>query len=180
MTTINLKNTVLDGWLRVGEVGRPHGLKGAFFLKTPDRRTEWDDYPVVTVVDRNGTRLECKVTKSYLSGGMLALQLQEFTQREHVEQLYECPVFVRREDVNVSEDEVLVADLKGLQVYVEGRGLVGTVIDINDFGAQSNLEIKLLESGKTIFFPILDEFVASIDVEKGRVDLLYVPEFFEV
>lgn len=169
----------LKGWLNIGKVGRPHGLRGAFFLKTPENRTSWNNYTSILVKRRSGETFEAKVMRSYQAGGMLALQIEGLDSRDRVEPLYDAEIYVQRLEVELDDEEWLVGDLIGLKVVSSEQGELGRVISVSDFGAQHNLEILLSGSGKSVFFPLLDEFVEDIDVAAGAICIKYVPEFFE-
>ena len=80
------------GFIQFAQVGRPHGLKGAFFLKTEDKRTEWDGYKKLLVETPNGF-IEKKVLKTYLSGNALAIVLDGFINRNDIEPLYNKKIF---------------------------------------------------------------------------------------
>lgn len=178
MTKELLNEPERKGWIAIGKIGRPHGLRGAFFLSSPDKRTEWDDYPVILLRNKIGETIETKVVRSYLAGSMLALQVEAFVSREDVEERYGDEVFIHRTDIRMGDDDLLVADLKGMRVLTE-RGEIGLVVDVSDFGAQTNLEIELFESRKVIFFPLVDEFIRKIDPENNQIEIVYVPEFLE-
>lgn len=162
---------VPEGWLWLGQIGRPHGVRGAFFLKSQDNRSDWPGYEAVFV----GAQAErpVRVEKAYLSGGKLALQLEGISSREQCESLYNAYLFVSREQIDLGDSEYLVVDIVGSQVHVEGRdGVFGEVIAVHDFGAQETLEIKpTVATRGTVFFPFTEHFVLDFD-PAGRTILI--------
>lgn len=159
-------------WIEFAKIGRPHGVKGAFFLATDDRRSQWDDYKKIMIKTKDGFN-PIKVEKHYVSGGELCLQVDLFKDRTQVEAHYKYPLYVHRDEINVKEDEILVADLKGLSVVSNGQ-TIGKVKALVNFGAQENLEIELL-NGTSVWYPYLDHFVISIS--EKFVELEYIEEF---
>lgn len=171
--------SVPDGWLWLGQVGRPHGVRGGFFLKTQDNRVEWPGYTTVSV----GTIKDAPrpVEKAYVSGGKLAIQLAGVTTREHAEELYNTHLYVSRDQVELAQSEYLVVDIVGCQVLVEGRsGVFGKVVAVHDFGAQETLEIELVETCRdTVFFPFTDAFVVEFDAAKKMIVIRDEPVFLD-
>ncbi|MBX9839938.1 MAG: hypothetical protein K2X69_16675, partial [Silvanigrellaceae bacterium] len=108
------------GFIQFAQVGRPHGLKGAFFLKTEDKRTEWDGYKKLLVETPNGF-IEKKVLKTYLSGNALAIMLDGFINRNEIEPLYNKKIFVHKDEIQLNNDEYIVGNLIGFKVYTEEK-----------------------------------------------------------
>lgn len=157
--------SVPEGWLWVGQVGRPHGVRGAFFLKTEDNRTDWPGYSQLLLKAKSENLL--KVEKAYCSGGKLALQLVGIQTREAAEELYNAHLFVERSQIILDEGEYLVAELVGCDVEVEGReGVFGRVVAVHDFGAQETLEILPTNAESTIYFPFIEHFIVFVDQHK--------------
>ena len=107
------------------------------------------------------------------------MQLGSLNNRNQVQELYDQDLFVSRDAIEIDEDELLVNDIVGCDVYDENEELRGTVVALHNFGAQENLEIKLPNSNHTIFFPWLDHTVTGIDVESKELFIQYIPAFFE-
>ncbi len=166
------------GYIQFAQIGRPHGLKGAFFLKTEDKRKEWDGYKTLLIETPQGF-IEKEVIKFYLSGNALAIVLNGFDNRTHIEPLYNKKIFVHKNEIHVKEDEYIVGNLIGYKVYSEDKGFIGTIKGISSYGAQDNLEILVAQSNKISLFPFIDSFIKQVSESEERVDIIYVPEFFE-
>lgn len=164
------------GYIEFASVGRPHGLKGGFFLKTPDRRSEWDGYSHLLLETPSGFR-QLKVSESYLSANALVLRLEGISSRTEVESLYNKRLFVHQSLISTSENEYVVGELKRFTVIDEQGLRLGRVLGVISYGAQDNLEIELTGGKKTILFPFLDQFVHHIDRDKKEIAILHVEEF---
>ncbi|MES2614478.1 MAG: ribosome maturation factor RimM [Bdellovibrionota bacterium] len=158
--------------------GRPHGLKGAFFLKTEDRRTVWDKYKLLLVETQNGF-VERKVLKHYLSGNALVLELEGVNSRTEVEALYGKKICIHKNEIKLNENEFLVHDLMNYDVLVKEKGLLGHIVGIISYGAQENLEIKMNSTQNTILYPFVDKYILHINSEKKQIEVEYLEEFFE-
>lgn len=163
-------------YIDFAQIGRPHGLKGAFFLKTPDKRKIWDGYKVVVVESANGF-VEKKVTKHYLSGDALVLELEGINSRTEVESLYNKKLFVHKNQIKLGKDEYLVHDLMNFSVVNKDKGLLGKIVGVVSYGAQENLEISLKECGNIVLYPFVDKYILNIDQEKKEIEVEYLEEF---
>jgi len=167
-----------EDYISFAQVGRPHGLQGAFFLKTPDRRREWDGYKKLFIETAEGY-LEVHVSKAYTSNKGLVLQLKEITSINAIEELYDKKIYVHKSEIRVAENEFVVHALVGCFVISEDKKELGIVVAVSSFGAQENLEIKMTETGEHVLYPFLESFVKKVDTEKKLIEIVYIPEFFE-
>ena len=159
-------------------IGRPHGLKGAFFLKTEDRRQVWDGYKNIFIEMPQGL-VQHKVKKNYLSGGALAIELENISTREEVETLYLKKLFVDASQIKLKEDEYLVHDLLNYSVINSEKKVLGQIVGVVSYGAQENLEIKLTNSEKIILYPFIDKYVHNVNAENKIIEVEYLEAFFE-
>lgn len=166
------------GYIKFAQVGRPHGLKGAFFLKTQDKRTAWDGYKTL-LCETNEGFYEGNVLKHYLSGNALVIMLNGLDNRSSIESLYNKNLYVHKNQIQVHEDEYVVGSLIGYKVFAENKGLVGIIQGVSSYGAQDNLEILALQTNKVILFPFISTFVTQVNEREEKIDIIYVPEFFE-
>ncbi len=167
-----------ESWVPFARIGRPHGLKGAFFLKTEDRRQTWPGYVQVLQQTKVGPVMR-KILQTYTSGNALAVIFEGMNTREIVESMYDDQLFVHRDLLVAGEGEFIVHDLVGMTVSSESRGDLGKVVAVGNFGAQENLEIELKGTQKTILFPFVDSFIKIVDLEKRNIEIVYVVEFFD-
>ncbi|MFZ9521365.1 MAG: ribosome maturation factor RimM [Silvanigrellaceae bacterium] len=172
--------TVPEGYFWLGQVGRPHGVKGAFFLKTEDNRSEWPGYRQLLLKTPGQADKLLTVEKAYLSGGKLAISVAGIAQREACESLYNAHLFVARGEIKKGSDEHIVGELVGCSVAVEGcEGVYGTVVAVHNFGAQETLEIQKKDSEETIYYPFLEDFILSVDEGKKWVVVKNEPAFLD-
>lgn len=143
-----------DTWVRVGRVGRAHGLKGAFVVDEASEDPERFEVGAIVHVGRQPAR----VVTSKLAGGRPVIQLDvESRQGDWLE--------VRASELPSPEDEeYYVFQLVGLRVEEVGGRLLGTVKDVTPGIANDVLE---LDSGELL--PMVDECVQTIDLDAGRI-----------
>jgi 16S rRNA processing protein RimM len=146
----------------VGRVGRAHGLAGAFLVEHPSE----DDtrFTVGAALRVNGE--PARVVDSYRAGNRLALRLDRPVERGD-------ELAVRRDELPPPKaDHFYVFQLVGLEVVEEDR-VLGRVEDVVPGAANDNLE---LDTGALV--PLVDDAVAAVDLEGGRIELVpgFLPE----
>ena len=142
--------------VRVGRVGKPHGLDGAFFV---DGASEREDVfakgatlyaagePVTVVASRRG------------SGGRPVIRLDR-----HVERGSELAVARATLPSLADEDEFYVFQLVGLSVEEEGGRSLGRVREVLEYPGNDVLE---LDSGASL--PLVEACVRQVDLAGRRI-----------
>lgn len=137
-------------------MGRPHGVDGAFVVEggsgdperfRPGATLLVDGRPATVLLSRRvgRGRLAVKLDRPVERGALLAVPRSALPEPE--------------------QGSYYVADLVGLEVLEEGR-VVGRVRDVLPGPANDNLE---LEGGELV--PLVEDAIAAIDLEAGRVVL---------
>jgi 16S rRNA processing protein RimM len=147
--------------VRIGIVGRPHGLDGSFVIERPSDRIAkglrmWA-----------GDRQVEIVSLKRVGGGRLAIKL-------------DCPVergteleLERAELPEPEEGAYYVFELIGLEVVEQGGRPLGTIVEVAPYPANDVIE---LDSGALL--PMIDECVLEVDLEARRIVVApgYAPE----
>lgn len=140
--------------VRIGRVGRPHGIDGAFFVELPSQDTRWwhtgatflaSGDPVEVVVHRTSSgRPVIKLDKPVERGTWLEVEEAELPPTE--------------------EDEYYAFQLVGLSVEEETGRTLGTVKAVTPGVANDVLE---LDSG--VLLPMVEDCVREVDLTRGRI-----------
>jgi 16S rRNA processing protein RimM len=141
--------------VRVGRVGRPHGIAGAFVVEEPS-----DDpgrFAVGARLLAGGEEVEV-VESRRVGGGRLAIRFDRPVPRG-------TDLELRRDELPEPEaDAYYVFQLVGLRVEEEGGRDLGTVADVISAPANDVLE---LESGALL--PLVGACVLDVDLQAGRI-----------
>jgi 16S rRNA processing protein RimM len=146
-------------------VGRPHGNEGAFVVSHPTERLDLLEPgrtvtvagKTVTVAWRRGT-LSRPLLKLDWEGGRTA-----------AEQLRGAPITVPRSAIRLAEDEFLVDDLVGCEVF-DGTRPLGCVRDVLLLPSADVLEVER-EGEESLLVPLVRDAVRSVDLRARRVDI---------
>ena len=140
--------------VRVGRVGRPHGLAGAFVVEgASEDPARFAPGATLLVGGRHATVVERK-----RPGGRVVVRLDVPVERGAA---IEVP---RGELPPLEEDEYYVLQLVGLEVEEEGGRALGTVADVLSRPANDVLE---LDSGLSL--PLIEDCVRTVDLAAGRI-----------
>ena len=153
-------------YIECGKIINTHGCKGG--LKVEPWCNSADDFTSLKrlyVSTRTGF-LEYTVTKASVFKQFVILELREITDMDAALSLKNVTLFASREDFELSEGEYFLTDVIGLNVIDADSGKIyGTVTDVINRGA-SDIYVVDTPNGERML-PAVDEFVISVDIEKG-------------
>jgi 16S rRNA processing protein RimM len=142
--------------IRIGKVGRPHGVDGAFFVEQPSNDARW--WTTGARFLAGGRAVE--VVAHRRASGRPVIKLDASVERG-------AALEVAPEDLPPTEtDEYYAFQLVGLEVVEETGRALGTVTAVTPGVANDVLE---LDSG--VLLPMVEECVRSIDLSTGRIDV---------
>jgi 16S rRNA processing protein RimM len=143
-----------SGLVRIGRVGKPHGLDGAFAVEEASDAPERFAPGTILYVDGEPAR----IVESKRARGRPVIRLERPVDRGSA-------LAVPRSELPPPEpDSYYVFDLVGLAVEEEGGRQLGRVADVVPGPANDVLE---LDSGLSL--PLVETCVRKVDVESGRI-----------
>jgi 16S rRNA processing protein RimM len=161
-----------DDWVPLAEVARPHGVRGELRLKLFNEDSDiLLDRDEVLVRLPDGEEHEVSVDRARRADDAILLKLHSIDDRDRADELRGAFICVRRREFPpLDEGEFYVCDIKGARVALEGS-TIGTVKDLANYPTVDVLVVKAADGGKDWEIPLLDVFVASLDVGAGEVTL---------
>lgn len=140
--------------VRIGRVGRPHGIDGAFFVEQPSTDNRW--WQIGAVFFANNERVEVILRRT--SSGRPVVKLDRPVERG-------MWLEVERDALPPTEDdEYYVFELVGLAVVEEGGRALGTVKVVTPGVANDVLE---LDTG--VLLPMIEDCVQQVDLTERRI-----------
>jgi 16S rRNA processing protein RimM len=141
--------------VRVGRVGRPHGVDGAFVVEEASDDPRW--FETGATLQVHGVPATVVLTRR-VGRGRRAIKLDRRVERG-------AELSVERAELPPTEDgSYYVEDLVGLEVAEEGGRVLGVVEDVYTGPANDALE---LDSG--LLLPLIEDCVLSVDLDGRRV-----------
>ena len=148
--------------IKIGKIVSPHGIKGQVKVYNYSRRDRFEDISEITI-DKKIFNIES--TSSVKN--MVILKIRGIDDRNSAESLRGQDVFMDEKYLDeLKEDEYLIRDLIGLDVFREGSSSIGKVNDVLQHGSSDTYEIKM-NNGKMAYIPAVKEFIKGVDLEKG-------------
>jgi 16S rRNA processing protein RimM len=147
---------VASDLVRVGRVGKPHGLDGGFFVEGASVRQDVFAKGATLYVDGEPATV---VTSRRGSGGRPVILLDR-----HVERGADLAVARATLPSLADEDEFYVFQLVGLSVEEESGRLLGRVREVLEYPGNDVLE---LDSGASL--PLVEACVRQVDLAGGRI-----------
>jgi 16S rRNA processing protein RimM len=149
----------------VGEIGRPHGVRGLVrlraFTEDPSAIARYSP-----LTDEGGTRRFVLTLK----GGDIAA-IEGVADRDAAQRLTGTRLYVERDRLPPpEEEEFYLADLIGLAAVTEAGDVLGTVRAVEDHGAGAFLVVD--GAGREHLLPFTKAVVPVVDVSAGRVTVV--------
>ncbi len=163
--------------LLLGRIGGAHGLQGEVVVQSfAQNPLDLKAYGPLT--DEHGTRQFAFKTLRVAGKGLIA-RIKGVDDRAAAEALKGTELWIERARLPKPKgDQFYHADLIGLEARAPDGALVGTIVDVPNYGAGDLLEIMPVAGGETLLVLFMREFVPNVDIAAGRVEVI-VPVMVE-
>jgi 16S rRNA processing protein RimM len=156
--------------LKLGQIVNVVGLKGE--LKVYPYTDYKERFQELQTLQIGNSLLE--IEKVRYNGPLVILKIKGIDDRSSAEKLKGAYIMINKADARIlPEDTYYIIDLIGLTVMDEQEKIIGNVTDVIQHPSQDLYEIQLNE-GPKFLIPAVEEFILSIDLDKGimRVHLI--------
>lgn len=164
-------------YVEIGRIRKPHGLGGE--IKGDIDERFWED---VAGVDAFFVEIKGEKTPyfiDYLRGkGTLIMKFEDINTKEDASLFTSKPLFLRREDISLSEEEISdtgleFSYLEGYELHVEELGKVGLIEEVEEYPQQEMARVE--EDEKTFLVPLRAAWILSVD-ENKKIVVMDLPE----
>lgn len=164
-----------DKFVYVGKIVNTHGIKGEIRILSDFEFKDKVFVPNMKIYI--GRKKEEEVIKTYRHHkNFEMITMNGYTNINEVLRYKGLYVYVDKDDLELSEDEILDSDLINLTVIVDGVNK-GVVTDIRNTGNNKLLEIDSF--GKMVLIPYQKEFVSRIDLGNNEIIVTPIKGMFE-
>ena len=161
----------MEDLLQAGVITTTHGIRGEVkvFPTTDDVHRFEDLDSVLLDTGREYMELEIENVKYFKQYAIL--KFKGIDNINDIEKYKGRSLYVTREQaIPLEEDEYYIADLIGLDIYLENGEKFGVLKDVMETGA-NDVYIVETEEGKEVLIPAIHECVLDIDVEENRMEI---------
>ncbi len=178
MSDTHEKEKISPQYLLLGEVLRPHGIRGELRMKIhtdyPERINTLESvYLARTPDEANPQPYAVQHLRMHKNYGLLKLDGIDY--RDQADRLRELFVMVHIDDaVPLEEDEIYLYQLISLTVKTEDGAILGNIIDVLETGANDVYIIKSANNGE-ILFPATTDNILETNLEDKFI-LVKIPD----
>lgn len=161
----------MEDLLQVGVITTTHGIRGEVKVyPTTDYVHRFEELESV-LLDTGKEYRELKIKSVKYFKQYAILKFKGIDNINDIEKYKGKSLFVTRENAQpLGEDEYYIADLIGMEVYLEDGSHFGTLKDVMETGANDVYIIKT-EEGKEVLIPAIYECILDVDVEAGKMEI---------
>ncbi len=142
----------MEDLLQVGVITTTHGIRGEVKVFPTTDDAHRFDYLKSVLLDTGKELCELDIERV-----------------KYIEPYKGKSLYVTREfAVPLKENEYYIADLIGMEVYLEDGKYFGTLKDVMETGA-NDVYVVHLEAGKEVLIPAIKDCIKEVDVENGKM-----------
>lgn len=154
--------------ISIAKVLNFHGIKGEAKVGFSKGREKQIEALKKVYIKKEKNFSELNVVSVRFHKQFAIIKFKEFKTVNDVEAFKGCDIYLTKEEVenNLDDDEYLISDLIGMDVYDEDGSCIGTITAIGENLANNLLSVKD-GNGKEHLVPFVKELVPIVDL-KGR------------
>lgn len=156
--------------ISVAKILNFHGVKGEAKLGFTKGREHQIQAIKSAFVKKDNKYTELNVTSVRFHKHFAIVKFKEFSTVNDVEEYKGCDVYITRETVeqNLQNDEYLINDLIGMDVYDEDDCCLGVISAVGENLANDLISVKD-NNGKEHLIPFVKEIVPVVDIKNKRI-----------
>lgn len=161
----------MEELLQVGVITSTHGVRGEVKVyPTTDDAVRFKQLKHV-LLDTGKETLSLEIQGVKFFKQFVILKFKGIDNINEVERYKRCPLLVVRKDaVELDEDEYFIADMIGMTVETEDGKEFGTLKDVIETGANDVYVIESREHGE-VLIPAIRECILDVDVEEQKMKI---------
>lgn len=151
--------------IRIGNVGKPHGVRGAFLVHGAIDAAAMRPGFEMRVGERT-----LKVVSRAGTDERPIVQVEGVGDRDAAAELRGETLFARRGDLTpLAEGEWYASDLEGMTVRTVDGDAVGEVTRLSNLPSVDVLEVAQAEGGEPLLVPMIADAIVTIDAEQRTI-----------
>lgn len=151
----------------IGKVVKPQGVRGE--LKVYPADTNLDIYKNVKTIYFDNSNMKIKLQSLSLRQGFIYIKTPDIKDRNMAELYRNKQVFTDDSQLTLKEDTYFVDDLLDKEVVDQSGNFVGTIVDIESYGAAD--VITILQDSREYKIPFLTSIVLNVTQDYVVINL---------
>ena len=159
-----------DNLISIAKILNFHGIKGEAKIGFTKGRENQIESLKKVFAKKDNTYCKLNVSSVRFHKHYAIIKFKEFQTVNDVEEFKGCDLYLSKEEVEetLANDEYLISDLIGMDVYDEDGSCVGTITAIGENLANDLLSVKDA-NGKEHLVPFVKEIVPVVDLKGKKV-----------
>ena len=165
----------MEDRFQVGVITTTHGVRGEVkvFPTTDDSKRFRKLKEVILDTGKEEKVLEVEGVKFFKN--LVILKFRDYDNINDIEKYKGCSLYVTRANaVRLKRDEYVVADLIGMDVFLEDGQPFGTLKDVMETGANDVYVIEMSD-GREVLVPAIKDCIRKVEPEAGRMEIHLLP-----
>ena len=164
-------------WVVIGEIARPHGVKGDVKVRMHTDYPDRFDPLTEVYLQRGGMEPELSgFTVVGRQQDQLVCHIAGIESRDEAADLRGTLIVVPKEEaVELPPGHYYIFELVGLLVYTEDGEYLGKLKEVLQPGANDVYVVEPAGLGEEILLPAIADVILDIDMEKGRMLVRLLP-----
>lgn len=165
------KKKMSNNYISIGKILNFHGVKGEAKLGYSKNREDFLLKLDTVYIQINNEYRQFSVQSLKFTPKCAIIKFKGIDTLNDIIAYKGCLLFVQEASIreNLEEDEFLIDELVGLNVY-DGEERVGSVVGVSNNGASDLLSVKTL-SKNVCLVPFVKAIVLSVDMKKKRIQI---------
>lgn len=165
-------------YVPLAEVARPHGIQGELRLKVYNEDSDLLlRRPSVRLELPQGEAREIRIQSARPTNKAILVRFEGVADRDAAEGLRGAKVCIPREAFpELPEGEFYACDIEGAEARLESGEVVGKVLELRSYPTCDVLVVSRGEGKLTLEVPLVDAYVAEVDIQAGVVRLVTIDE----
>ena len=167
-------------YIELGKITTTHGING--FLKINgwcDNLNIFNDLKKIYLDKYSEESLKIKKTK-FIKNFVL-IKFEGINTIDEAQKYKNKIIYIKREDLNLNEDEVLIQDLIGIKIYdyLKQDIYYGKIKEVIKTGA-NDVYVISKDKEKEKLIPVIDDVIKKKDLENGEIYINVIEGLFDV
>ena len=160
----------MDDLFRVGVIANTHGVRGEVKVFPTTDAPERFKVIKTVILDAKREKITLEIQSAKFFKNLVIVKFKGIDNINDIEKYKGCDLYVTRENATpLNEGEYYIADLIDMLVVDEEGNELGILDDVLQTGANDVFVVKLMESGKELFFPNIPSCVLNVDLDDRKV-----------
>lgn len=159
-----------DNFVSVGKILNFHGIQGETKVGYSKNQAEFLQQLKTVYIKKDNEYVESEIKSLRFHKNFALIKFSGINSINDAIPYKGCLIFVKEEFIreNLGEDEFLIDELTGLDVFDTNGNKIGVVVGVSNNGASDLLSIKS-KTKKISLVPFVDELVPQVDIKNKKV-----------